>query len=126
MNEKSSDDSMNRVKCPMSLQDVDLFGPGAQIGPRAQVGLGPDGQRQIFLAKPNRSGAKPRLSGAKRSLSETKSVLFVASPSISGANPSLSVAKPSLSGANPSHLEKHPAVDSIPLSSQQDRIDTRI
>ena len=30
MNEKSSDDSMNRVKCPMSLQDVDLFGPGAQ------------------------------------------------------------------------------------------------
>ena len=27
---KPSDDSVNRVKCPMSLQDVDLFGPGAQ------------------------------------------------------------------------------------------------
>ena len=30
MNEKSFNDSLNRVKCPMSLQDVDLFGPGAQ------------------------------------------------------------------------------------------------
>ena len=30
MNEKTSEESLTRVGCPMSLADVDLFGPGAQ------------------------------------------------------------------------------------------------
>ena len=30
MNEKISNESLAQVKCPMSLDEVDLFGPGAQ------------------------------------------------------------------------------------------------